>query len=79
MPQLILVYLQLRVSPFGNIVKEYEFNLTLVAGEKALCKFPKSNKNAEEKIKCELEGTLEKTKIMILETTVKSGYKEIFN
>jgi hypothetical protein len=66
-------------KPLDDIVKDYVFNLTLVTGEKAVCKLPKSNKNAEIKIECELDGTLEKTIIMIPETTVKSGYKEIFN
>ena len=40
---------------------------------------PKSTKNKDISIECELDGTLEKTIIMIPETTVKSGYKEIFN
>ena len=66
-------------QPQKDIVKDYVFNITLVTGEKAICKLPKSTKNTEVRIECELDGTLEKTILMIPETTVKSGYKEIFN
>jgi hypothetical protein len=66
-------------QPLDDIVKDFVFNLTLVTGEKAVCKLPKSTKSTQVEIECELDGTLEKTKIMIPETTVKSGYKEILN
>ena len=66
-------------EPLEDITKEFVFNITLVTGEKALCKLPKSPKGKKAFIVCELDGTLEKTKIMIPETTVKSGYKELFN
>ena len=66
-------------QPLDDIVKDFVFNITLVTGETAICKLPKSTKNNNVSIECELDGTLEKTKIMIPETTVKSGNKEIFN
>ena len=66
-------------QPLDDIVKDFVFNITLVTGETTICKLPKTPKSNNVSIECELDGTLEKTKIMIPETTVKCGYKELFN
>jgi hypothetical protein len=52
-------------QPLDDILKDYIFNITLITGQKAICKIPKSTKSTQVQIKCELDGTLEKTKIMI--------------
>ena len=65
-------------KPLVDIEKDFIFNITLVSGQIALCKLPKSAKNAEVKIECELDGTIEKDFIMIPYTTLFKGYKEIF-
>ena len=65
-------------KPLDDIPKEFIFNITLITGQMASCSLPKSTKNNEVKIECELDGTIENEKIMIPETTVLFGFKEIF-
>ena len=65
-------------NPLNNIKKEFNFNITLVSGQLASCNISKSTKGNETKIICELDGTIEKSKIMIPLTTVFEEYKEMF-
>ena len=63
-------------KPLKNIVKDLVFNITLITGEIATCRLPKSDKDNETKIECELDGVIEKSKIMIPQTIILSGNKE---
>ena len=63
-------------KPLKNIVKDLVFNISLITGEIATCKLPKSDKDNKTKIECELDGVIEKSKIMIPQTIILSGNKE---
>ena len=65
-------------KPLKDIEKEFSFIITLVSGQLAWCNISKSTKGFTTKIVCELDGEIEKAKIMIPPTTVFEGYKEIF-
>ena len=65
-------------TTLGEIEKDYTFNINLVTGETASCLLPKSVKDTEVKIECQLDGKIEKSQIMIPQTTVFDGFKEIF-
>ena len=50
----------------------------LISGQVAFCHISKEYKDLEYKIVCELDGTIENNKIMIPQTIIFKGYKEMF-
>ena len=65
-------------QPLNDNFKNVIFNITLISGETATCKLIETNKDNEAKIECELDGVIEKSKIMIPKKMITNGNKEIF-
>ena len=60
-----------------ELEEKFEFEITLMTGEKSLCTLPKISGKGEVEIECELQESIKDGKLMIEQFSVFDGYNEL--